>query len=53
MADASQYEKFPSCPIGISPEATRAHYPMSFPCDSLEEGSLRCLCCSNSNAINK
>lgn len=43
MADGSQYENFPSCPIGISPEATCAHYPLSFPCDSLEGGSLSCL----------
>lgn len=55
MAVGSQCEKFPSCPIGISPGATCANCPLSVPCDSMEEESLSglCLCSSSSNAINK
>ncbi|KAM9567819.1 pseudouridine-5'-phosphatase isoform 1-T1 [Guaruba guarouba] len=44
MADCSHCEKFSLCPIGISPGVTCAHCPSSFPCESLQKGSLHVLC---------
>lgn len=43
MAEFSHCQKFSSCVIRISPGLACAHYPSSFPCDSLQKMSLSLL----------